>query len=60
MAIGHHIGDRSHTIEQLENVKTGHREERQNFVNLDDSELVLLVICIKCSLQILYLVFQVV
>ena len=38
MAIGHHIGDRSHTIERMHNVHTKDKEQRQYFENLDESE----------------------
>lgn len=38
MAIGHHIGDRSHTIERLHNVHTDSKEQRQYFENLDESD----------------------
>ncbi|XP_068206968.1 myeloid leukemia factor isoform X2 [Palaemon carinicauda] len=36
MAIGHHIGDRSHIIEREQ--KDGNLEERQELVNLDEEE----------------------
>ncbi|XP_049826416.1 myeloid leukemia factor isoform X2 [Aethina tumida] len=38
MAIGHHIGDRAHIIEKEQNMHTGDREERQDFINLDEDE----------------------
>lgn len=38
MAIGHHIGDRSHVVARSRNRRTGDREERQDFINLDESE----------------------
>lgn len=38
MAIGHHIGDRAHVIEREQNVRTGHEEERQDFINLEEEE----------------------
>ncbi|XP_066565440.1 myeloid leukemia factor 1 isoform X2 [Amia ocellicauda] len=38
MAIGHHINDRAHVIEQKQNKKTGNQELNQEFVNLDESE----------------------
>lgn len=38
MAIGHHIGERAHVIEREKNVRTGHEEERQDFINLDEEE----------------------
>ncbi|MBN3324609.1 MLF1 factor, partial [Atractosteus spatula] len=38
MAIGHHIRDRAHVIEQKQNRKTGEREMNQDFLNLDESE----------------------
>lgn len=36
MAIGHHIGDRAHIIEKEQNLHTGDREEREDFINLDE------------------------
>ncbi|KYB26117.1 myeloid leukemia factor isoform X3 [Tribolium castaneum] len=38
MAIGHHIGERAHIIEKEQNMHTGDREERQDFINLDEEE----------------------
>jgi hypothetical protein len=38
MAIGHHIGERAHIIEKEQNLHTGQREERQEFINLEDEE----------------------
>lgn len=38
MAIGHHIGDRSHIIEKEQNLHSGQAEERQEFINLDEEE----------------------
>ncbi|XP_063916566.1 myeloid leukemia factor isoform X2 [Zophobas morio] len=38
MAIGHHIGDRAHIIEKEHNVRTGDREEKQDFINLDEDD----------------------
>jgi hypothetical protein len=38
MAVGHHIGDRSHVIERHINARTGERAENQEFVNLDDTD----------------------
>lgn len=38
MAIGHHIGERGHVMERSRNRHTGDREERQDFINLDESE----------------------
>ncbi|XP_059483693.1 myeloid leukemia factor isoform X2 [Neocloeon triangulifer] len=38
MAIGHHIGERSHIIEQRQNTRTGQREEHIELVNLSDDE----------------------
>lgn len=38
MAIGHHIGDRAHIMERSRNRRTGDREERQDFINLEESE----------------------
>lgn len=38
MAIGHHIGERAHVLEREQNVHSGEREERQEFINLDEEE----------------------
>ncbi|XP_036371524.1 myeloid leukemia factor 2-like [Megalops cyprinoides] len=38
LAIGHHIRDRGHVMERSRNHKTGDREERQEFINLEESE----------------------
>lgn len=38
MAIGHHIGERAHVIEKEQNLHTGEREEREDFINLDESD----------------------
>lgn len=38
MAIGHHIGDRAHIIEREQNLHSGDREEREDFINLDEDE----------------------
>lgn len=41
MAIGHHIGDRAHIIEKEQNLHTGDREEREDFINLDEVGLLI-------------------
>lgn len=38
LAIGHHIRERAHIVERSRNRRTGDREERQDFINLDESE----------------------
>lgn len=38
MAIGHHIDNRSKIIEKEQNIHTGEQEERQEFINLDESD----------------------
>lgn len=38
MAIGHHINERGHVIERSMNRHTNERDERQNFINMDESE----------------------
>lgn len=38
LAIGHHIGPRAHIMERSQNRRTGDREERQDFINLDEGE----------------------
>jgi hypothetical protein len=44
IAIGHHIGERAHVLEHEQNFHSGEREERQEFINLDEGELQLLKI----------------
>ena len=36
MAVGHHLGECSHTIERSHNLLSGKRVERQDFVNLEE------------------------
>jgi len=38
MAIGHHIHDRGHVVERIRNNQTNEREEKQNFINLDEDD----------------------
>ena len=38
MAIGHHIGERGHVIEKEQNMHTGEREEREDFINLEEED----------------------
>lgn len=38
IAIGHHIGERAHVLEREQNLHSGEREERQEFINLDEGE----------------------
>lgn len=38
MSIGHHIGERGHVVEKEQNLHTGEREEREDFINLDEDE----------------------
>lgn len=38
MAIGHHIGERARILEKEQNVHTGQREEREELINLDESD----------------------
>lgn len=45
LAIGHHIGARAHIVERSQNRRTGDREERQDFINLDESEWQKLPVC---------------
>ncbi|KAK7869667.1 hypothetical protein R5R35_010029 [Gryllus longicercus] len=40
MAIGHHIGERGHVLEREQNLHSGDKEERQEFINLDEEEAV--------------------
>lgn len=37
-AIGHHIGERAHLMERSRNRRTGDHEERQDFINLDETD----------------------
>jgi hypothetical protein len=39
IAIGHHIGERAHVLEREQNLRSGEREERQEFINLEEGEL---------------------
>ncbi|KAM9326799.1 myeloid leukemia factor 2 isoform 2-T2 [Gastrophryne carolinensis] len=38
MSIGHHIGERSRIMERSHNHLTGDREERQEFINMDETD----------------------
>uniref|UniRef100_UPI00398E9BD8 myeloid leukemia factor 2-like n=1 Tax=Pristiophorus japonicus TaxID=55135 RepID=UPI00398E9BD8 len=38
VAIGHHIGERAHILERSRNRRTGDREQRQDFINLEEGE----------------------
>lgn len=38
MSIGHHIRDRAHILQRSRNHRTGDQEERQDYINLDESE----------------------
>ncbi|KAG2470265.1 ENOG enolase, partial [Polypterus senegalus] len=38
MSIGHHIGERGHVMERSRNRRTGDREERQDYINLEEGE----------------------
>lgn len=38
MAIGHHIYDRGHVVERSMNRRTNEREEKHDFINLDEEE----------------------
>ncbi|KAM6967791.1 myeloid leukemia factor 2 isoform 1-T1 [Aplochiton taeniatus] len=38
LAIGHHIWDRGHVMERSRNRRTGDREERDDYINLEESE----------------------
>lgn len=38
MAVGHHLGDRGHVIERAQNMRTGQREENQNFIGLTEND----------------------
>jgi hypothetical protein len=39
IAIGHHIGERAHVLEREQNLHSGDREERQEFINLDEGRV---------------------
>lgn len=38
LAIGHHIGDRAHIMERSRNRRTGDSEERQDYINLEETD----------------------
>ena len=38
MSIGHHIRDRAHILQRSRNHRTGDQEERQDYINLDESK----------------------
>jgi len=38
LSIGHHIGERAHIIEREQNVRTGDREERQEYINIEEDD----------------------
>lgn len=38
MSIGHHIRDRAHIMQRSRNHRTGDQEERQDYINMDESE----------------------
>jgi len=44
IAIGHHIGERAHVLEREQNVHSGDREERQEFINLEEGRVKLDII----------------
>jgi len=39
IAIGHHIGERAHVLEREQNLHSGDREERQEFINLEEGKV---------------------
>jgi len=39
IAIGHHIGERAHVLEREQNLHSGDREERQEFINLEEGRM---------------------
>jgi len=38
MAVGHHLGERGHVIERSHNVRSGEREEKQDFIGLQETD----------------------
>jgi len=42
MAIGHHIGERAHILERERNMR-GEEEERQEFINLDEGNFLVIL-----------------
>lgn len=38
MSIGHHIGERAHVVEKLQDLSTGQMEENEELINLDEEE----------------------
>ncbi|KAL4700529.1 hypothetical protein H8959_014533 [Pygathrix nigripes] len=43
MSIGHHIRDRAHILQRSRNHRTGDQEERQDYINLDENGVSLLL-----------------
>jgi len=39
IAIGHHIGERAHVLEREQNLHSGDREDRQEFINLEEGKV---------------------
>lgn len=38
MAIGHHIKDRGHVVERSRNTRTGHQDEKQDYININQND----------------------
>jgi hypothetical protein len=49
IAIGHHIGERAHVLEREQNLHSGEREERQEFINLDEGEVLLKILSLDTT-----------
>lgn len=39
MAVGRHLGDRAHVVQKEMNMRTGQREECEDFVNLEEGNI---------------------
>jgi len=38
MAVGHHLGDRGHVVERSQNLRSGERGEKQDFIGLTEND----------------------
>merc|ERR1712002_773393 len=38
MAVGHHLGERGHVVERSHNLRSGEREEKQDFIGLTEED----------------------
>lgn len=40
LAIGHHLGERSHIIQRAHDLNSGQHDEEQEFVNIDEGKCI--------------------